>query len=59
MLEEKLIMYEKTFGDSFPTYPLCLTRSDEEVIKIIDRCLDEEKTVYELGYLKEDDDIQY
>lgn len=59
MLEEKLIMYEKTFGDSFPTYPLCLTRSDEETIKIIDHCLDEEKTVYELGYLKEDDDIQY
>jgi hypothetical protein len=59
MLEEKLNMYRDTFGDSFPTYPLCLTRSDEEIIKIIDRCLDEGSTVYELGYLKEDDDIQY
>lgn len=59
MIDEKLNLYEKTFGDSFPTYPLCLTKSDEEIIKIIDDCLDQEKTVYELGYLKEDNDIQY
>lgn len=58
-LEKKLNAYGEEFGDSFPTYPLCLTRTDEEVIKIIDKCLEKKKDVYELGYLSDDMNIKY
>ena len=57
--EEKLNMYEKTFGESFPTYPLMLSKTDEEMIEIIDRCLDAEQDVYEMGILKDDPDSKY
>lgn len=58
-LEEKLNMYEKEFGESFPTYPLMMTRSDEEIIAIIDMCLDADKDVYAMGILKDDYDVKY
>ena len=45
--------------ETFPTIPLCLGRSEEEVIQIIGRCLQEGKDVYELGYLSLDTDICY
>ena len=57
--EERLQMYEKTFGESFPTYPLMLSKTDEEMIEIIDRCLDAEKDVYEMGILKDDSSLKY
>ena len=40
-----------TGGKAFPTIPLLRTYSAEENIKIIKRCLAENKDVYELGYL--------
>jgi uncharacterized protein YktA (UPF0223 family) len=58
-LEERLQMYEKTFGESFPTYPLMLSKTEEEMIEIIDRCLDVEQDVYEMGILKDDPDLKY
>jgi hypothetical protein len=57
--EERLQMYEKTFGESFPTYPLMLSKTDEEMVEIIDRCLDAEQDVYELGILKDDSNLKY
>lgn len=57
--EEKLNMYEKTFGESFPTYPLMMLRSDEEIVEIIDKCLDADKDVYAMGFLKDDYGMKY
>lgn len=59
MLEEKLKMYEDAFGDCFPTFCF-MSYGDDEIIKIIDSCLDAEKDVYEMGYLKEANmDVKY
>lgn len=50
--------YNKVFEDGFPSIPL-LSRPEKEVIEICERCITEKKDVYELGYLKLDDDIIY
>jgi len=50
-LRGALKAYRKKFGESFPTIPLAWTREDEEVIAMINRCIAEGKTVYELGIL--------
>lgn len=48
-------LYEKKFNTSFPTIPLLWgNRSDEEVIEMIDKCIAENKDVYEMGYLSLD-----
>lgn len=56
---KKMDEYCERFGDGFPTIPLAWGRSDEEIIEIIDKCLEEGKDVYELGYVEDDLDIQY
>lgn len=53
-LDEALELYEKKFDDSFPTIPLLLQKSDEEVIEIINKCINEDKDVYDMGYLSLD-----
>lgn len=58
-MEEKLKEYAERFGDGFPMIPLAWGRTDKEVIKIIDDCLDKGKDAYELGYVEDDDDILY
>lgn len=55
----KLFQYAQKFDDEFPMIPLGWSRSDEEVIKIINRCIKEEKNVYELGYLKLENGVKY
>lgn len=54
----KLNEYEKTFGESFPTYNF-MHFSPEEIGKIVDECLEKEKDVYALGYIEEDPDVKY
>lgn len=58
-VDKKMMAYAKKFGDSFPMMPLGWGRSDEEIITIIDRCLKTGKDVYELGYVKDDPDLDY
>ena len=58
-LQEKMKKYLETFYEGFPTYPLAWGRSDDEVIEIIDNCLRKKKDVYELGYVKDDDEVFY
>ena len=58
-MEKKMMEYAKRFDDGFPSWPLARTRTDEEVIEIIDRCLKEGKDVYELGYVTDNLDIVY
>lgn len=55
----KMEEYEKKFGDSFPTMPLMYGKTKEEMIEIIDRCIRENKDVYELGILSLDEDVMY
>lgn len=58
-MDEKLDAYTEKFGDGFPLMLLAWGRTDEEVIKIIDDCLEKGKDVYELGYVEDDDDSLY
>lgn len=51
--------YAKRFGDGFPMIPVGFGRTEEEIEKIIKRCLDENKDAYELGYVKDDDEVIY
>ncbi len=57
-LEKALKQYEETFDDMFPTFAMT-GKPPEEMIKIINECIEKKKDVYELGYLKLDDDIMY
>lgn len=56
-LQKALERYKKKFNDDFPTIPFD-SMKDEEIIDIIDECIEENKDVYDLGYL-ELDDIMY
>ena len=51
--------YEKLFGDQFPTYPLMLARTEEQVIETINDCIENGKDVYQMGYLEDSLDILY
>lgn len=53
-LNAALELYENTFDDTFPTIPLLLEKSDEEVIEIINKCVAEKKDVYDMCYLSLD-----
>ena len=58
-MDEKLLEYAEKFGDGFPMIPLGWGRTDEEIIGIIDSCVKAGKDAYEMGYVVEDDDIDY
>lgn len=53
-LQKALERYKKKFNDDFPTIPFD-SQGDEEIIDIIDECIEENKDVYDLGYLSLDD----
>lgn len=50
---DALDRYYDAFDDSFPMAAMSGV-SEDEVVKIIDRCIGEKKDVYELGYLSGD-----
>lgn len=58
-LIEAMIKYRDMFGSNFPSYQLRRGKDDSEIIELIQSCLKEEKDVYEMGYLKEDPDVEY
>lgn len=47
--------YRNTFHDDFPSIPLAETREDDEIIEIIEECIESKKDVYDLGYLDLED----
>ena len=53
-LQKALERYKKKFNDDFPTIPF-YNKEDEEIIDIIDECIEANKDVYDLGYLFLDD----
>lgn len=56
--KEAVKAYNEKFEDAFPSIPL-LSRPEKEVIEIVESCINNNKDVYEMGYLKLDDDIIY
>jgi len=50
-LDKALELYEKTFSESFPTIPLLMDNSDDEVVEMISKCISQGKDVYRMGYL--------
>jgi len=58
-MDELLQKYVDTFNEGFPMYQLGRTRTDEEIIGIIQRCLNEHKTAYDLGLVTDDEDVDY
>lgn len=58
-LDRKLIEYAERFDDGFPMYQVGRGRTEDEIVSIIVKCLEENKDAYELGYCEDDDDIQY
>lgn len=57
-LNDALKLYEKTFDDSFPMFSMSGS-PPKEVIEIINKCVKENKDVYDLGYLTLDNDTLY
>jgi hypothetical protein len=57
-LEKALNLYEDTFDDSFPMFPMKGKKPDE-IIEIINECVSKKKDVYELKYLTLDEDVLY
>ena len=58
-MREKLREYAKRFGDGFPMYQIGRSRTEDEIIAIINECLENGQDAYELGYCKDDRDIEY
>ena len=58
-IDEYLQMYVDKFDEGFPMYQLGRTRTDEEIISIIQKCLNENKTAYDLGIVTDDEDTEY
>lgn len=58
-IDKALKRYEDILKDDFPTIPLLKWYSEEEVIEMIDKCIEENKNVIEMGYYEQDNDIKY
>ena len=58
-IDEYLKKYVDTFDEGFPMYQLGRTRTDAEIIDIIRRCISQNKTVYDLGLVTDDEDTEY
>lgn len=58
-MDEWLKKYAETFDDGFPMIPIAWGRTDDEVIEIIKKCIDEGKDAYAMGLVEDDDDFQY
>ncbi len=52
-------LYEKEFGEAFPTIPLALSRTEQELLAMVHTCIARGKTVYDLGFCTLHTDIQY
>ena len=52
-LDKALELYEKTFSESFPTIPLLMDNSDDEVVEMINKCVSQNKDVYGMRFLDE------
>lgn len=58
-LDKALKLYEQTFGEAFPMFPMRTTTTTNEVVDIINKCIDNNKDVYDMGYLSLNADVIY
>lgn len=58
-IDKMMIEYVKRFGDGFPSFQIMRTRSDDEIVVIIEDCLEKGKDAYELGYVSDNEEIEY
>lgn len=58
-IDKMMIEYAKRFGDGFPSFQIMRTRSDDEIVVIIEDCLEKGKDAYELGYVSNNEEIEY
>lgn len=58
-IDRMMIEYAKRFGDGFPSFQIMRTRSDDEIVIIIEDCLGKGKDAYELGYVSDNEEIEY
>ena len=58
-LDLLMFEYTKKFGEGFPSFQLFRDRPDEECVAIVERCINEGKTAYELGLVSVEEDLQY
>ena len=58
-LEEALNKYLDKFGEGFPMIPLAWGKSNDEVAKIVQRCIKKKKTAEQMGLIKYEDDVKY
>lgn len=57
-VDRMMIKYAKRFGDGFPSFQIMRTRSDDEIVVIIEDCLEKGKDAYELGYVSDNEEIE-
>lgn len=58
MLDNWLKKYAEKFDDGFPMIPIGWGRTEEEIIELIKNCISENKDVYEMGLVKEEN-VEY
>lgn len=58
-IDELTMEYAKQFGEGFPSFQVLQTVSEQEGERIVEECLQKNKTAYELGYATLEDDIEY
>lgn len=58
-MDELLEKYCQLFGEGFPMFQIGRTRTDDEIIKILKRCIEEKKDAYKLGYCTDEQDVFY
>lgn len=51
--------YLEKFGEAFPMIPMAWGRTQEEISDIIKECLEKNKTVYDLGYITDKEEVIY
>ena len=58
-IDKYLDAYWEKFGEGYPMYQLGRGRTDDEIIGIIQKCLETGQDVYAMGLIDEDEDVQY
>jgi len=59
LIDKMMEEYAAKFGDGFPSYQIMRSRTEEETIEIIKDCLEQDKDAYELGYVSDEEEIEY
>lgn len=49
-IEQMILQYETIFNSHFPMYPLG-EMDEDDLQKVLKDCIEQKKTVYQLGYL--------